>query len=147
MAKNGVVVGLKQLLTKLEDFGEEGQERIAATTEANAREIEANAKILAPKDTGKLAQSIRYLEIDRLNWKVQANATGIAPYAPYMEFGTGGMVDVPDELKDVAIKFKGKGVRRIDLRPQPYLYPSFVKGRKQYLSDLEEDLKDLSKKV
>ncbi len=30
--------------------------------------------------------------------------------------------------------------------PQPYLYPAFVKGRKQYLKDLKELLKRLTKK-
>jgi hypothetical protein len=46
----------------------------------------------------------------------------------------------------MAIEFKGEGVKEINIQPQPYLYPAFVKGRKQYLKDLKKLLKDLTKK-
>ena len=68
---------------------------------------------------------------------------GTAPYSAYMEFGTGGLVEVPKELKDQAIKFKGNGVKQVNLRPQPYLYPAFVKGRKNYIKSLKKELKRL----
>jgi HK97 gp10 family phage protein len=147
MAKSGEIKGLNKLLKDLQNLGVEGQRAIAETTGANAKEIEANAKTYAPIDTGKLRQSISSFEKDKLTWIIRANATGNAPYAAYMEFGTGGLVEVPDELKEIAIRFKGKGVKKIDLRPQPYLYPAFVKGRLQYIKDLKEDLKRLTKKI
>ena len=130
-------------------MGVEGQKRIAQTTEANALEIEKNAKLYAPvnkqKHGGTLRQGIKAIEISDTQWKIKANATGLAPYSAYQEFGTGGLVEVPTELKDMAIKLKGKGIKKIDMRPQPYLYPAFVKGRTQYIKDLEGDLKDLTK--
>lgn len=147
MSKNGQIKGMDKLLKDLANLGEDGVRVISDVTEANARDIEVTAKQKAPKDTGKLAQSIKALEVDKLKWKVLANATGLAPYAAYMEFGTGGLVEVPSELKEMAIKFKGKGVKRIDLRPQPYLYPALVKGRKQYVDDLEAELKAMTKKI
>jgi hypothetical protein len=75
-----------------------------------------------------------------------ANATGLAPYSAYIEFGTGRAVQVPTELKEIAILFKGKGVKEINLQPQPYLYPAFVKGRKKYLQDLKDLLEHLTNK-
>ena len=147
MSKSGHIKGLDKLIKDLKALGDEGEQVLAGVTEVTARDIEANAKIYAPKDTGKLAQSIKALEISKLTWKVLANATGLAPYAAYMEFGTGGLVDVPAELTDMAIKFKGKGVKRIDLRPQPFLYPALLKGRKNYKKDLEAELKAMTKKI
>ena len=46
-------------------------------------------------------------------------------YAPYVEFGTGGTVNVPAGYEDFAIQFKGKGIRKINLKPRPYLIPAF----------------------
>ena len=97
-------------------------------------------------------------------------------YGVYVEFGTGKQVQVPSELRDIASKFKGRkgsfkeGLESIKdwcrskgidekaaypifisilekgITPQPYLYPSFVEGRKQYLKDLKDYLKELTNK-
>ena len=139
------IKGFDKLIKDIKAIGVEGEKRIAETTEGNAREIEATAKQIAPYDFGALRQNIKALEQDKLNWAVYANAFGNAPYSAYQEFGTGGLVEVPDELKDIAIKFKGKGIKKIDMRPQPFLYPAFVKGRTQYIKDLESDLIELTK--
>ena len=139
------IKGFDKLIKDIKAIGVEGEKRIAETTEGNAREIEATAKQIAPFDLGALRQNIKALEQDKLNWAVYANAFGNAPYSAYQEFGTGGLVEVPDELKDIAIKFKGKGIKKIDMRPQPFLYPAFVKGRTQYVKDLESDLIELTK--
>jgi HK97 gp10 family phage protein len=144
----GKIKGYDKFIKDLKSLGKEGVKRISETTKANAQEIATNAKIAAKVGkTGKLQQSIKPLEIDNLNWKVSANATGNAPYAAYVEFGTGGMVKVPDELKEIAIQFKGKGVKEINLPARPFLYPAFVKGRIQYIKDLQDDLDDLTKSI
>lgn len=141
------VKGLQVLIKSIEKLKEDSARFVAQITEANARELERNAKRNAPLDTGKLRQSIKAIELDAINYKVQANATGNAPYAPYIEFGTGGLVEVPPELEEIAIQFIGAGVKKIDLKPQPYLYPAFVDSRKQYIKDLEDGLTRLTKKI
>jgi hypothetical protein len=42
-----------------------------------------------------------------------------------VEFGTGGTVNVPAGYEDFAMQFKGKGIRKINLKPRPYLIPAF----------------------
>uniref|UniRef100_UPI003F6D0529 hypothetical protein n=1 Tax=Polaribacter sp. TaxID=1920175 RepID=UPI003F6D0529 len=96
---------------------------------------------LAPVDLGKLRQGIGKDKIEELNRTIFAREK----YSAYMEFGTGGLVNVPPELKELAIKFKGKGVKQINLKPQPFLYPALVNGRKVYLDELKQLLKELSK--
>ena len=136
------IKGLTKVLKDLEKFGKEGKIEIDTITKVTSMDIVADAKAFAPKDFGKLAQSIIYTKVEDSSYKVVVNA----PYGAYVEFGTGKSVKVPTELKEIAIQFKGKGVKNINLQPQPYLYPAFVKGRKQYLKDLEKSLKDLTKK-
>lgn len=133
------IKGLNNVLTNIRKYGKEAEKDIEGVTELVARNIEKNAKQLAPANFGKLGQSIQAIKDNRLNWKVEAGGV-IAPYAPFVEFGTGGLVDVPNELKDQAIKFKGKGIKKINLRPRPYLYPALLQGRTEYLEKLKKVL-------
>jgi len=139
------IIGYDKLIKQLKAIGKQGVEEIELATADNATKIARDAIRLAPYDLGTLRRNILALEIDKLNWKVLANATGEAPYSAYMEFGTGGLVEVPEELKEVAIKFIGKGIKRVDIRPRPYLYPAFVQGRVNYIDDLEKALERLTK--
>lgn len=63
------------------------------------------------------------------------------PMAAYIEFGTGGFVNVPAGYEDMAWQFyvNGKGT----LPPYPYLIPSYEKGKKKFIEDLKNKLKDL----
>ena len=138
MAKNN----LNSVLKSLKKFGDEAEKLIEDTTIAVASEIEADAKRLAPVKDGFLRNQIFTQEKDKLNYDIVAGAY----YSAYMEFGTGGLVDVPNELKDIAIQFKGKGVKQVNIAPRPFLYPAFIKGRVQYIDDLTDVLNDLTKK-
>ena len=147
------IIGYDKLIKDLRAFGVEGEKRIAETTEATARDIELNAKQLAPGDLGTLRQEIRSVGLisnKGQTWKILANANGRAPYSAYQEFGTGGLVDLSYLIEagypaSEALKFKGKGIKKVDLRPQPFLYPAFVDSREQYIKDLEGALNELTK--
>ena len=136
------VKGLKNVLSNLKKFGSEAAVEIDIATMATALDIAKNAKTLARKDMGKLAQSIYEVKISESDYKVVVGAS----YGAYVEFGTGKKVQVPSELKEIAIQFKGAGIKQINLQPRPFLYPAFVKGRKQYIKDLKKVLKKLTKK-
>lgn len=138
------IKGLNSVLADLRKYGKEAQKDIEGVTELVARNIEKNAKNYAPANFGKLGQSIQAVKDTPLNWKVEAGGV-IAPYAPFVEFGTGGLVDVPNELKDQAIKFKGKGIKQVNLRPRPYLYPALLQGRTEYLDKLKKVLEKYGK--
>ncbi len=133
------IKGLNSVLANIRKYGKEAEKDIEGVTELVARNIEKNAKQLAPANFGKLGQSIQAVKDTPLNWIVEAGGI-IAPYAPFVEFGTGGLVDVPNELKDQAIKFKGKGIKQVNLRPRPYLYPALLQGRTEYLEKLKKVL-------
>jgi HK97 gp10 family phage protein len=138
------IKGLNTVLANIRKYGKEAEKDIEGVTELVARNIEKNAKNYAPANFGKLGQSIQAVKDTPLNWKVEAGGV-IAPYAPFVEFGTGGLVDVPNELKDQAIKFKGKGIKQVNLRPRPYLYPALLQGRTEYLEKLKKVLEKYGK--
>ena len=146
------IKGFDKLIKDLKELGEKGQERFALTTEITVKDMERHAKRLAPFNKkigfgGTLRHNIKAVKVENLKWELLANALGTAPYSAYMEFGTGGLVEVPDELKEMALRFKGKGIREVNLMPQPLLYPALVKGRVDYLKALKQDLEDLTKKI
>ena len=169
-----MIKGLASTIAELRAYGKDIDKMIDAETESIAFQIETDAKKLAPKNFGKLAQSISHAKVKPALYKVTVNEL----YGAYMEFGTGSKVSVPAEFADMAATFKGKkqgtfkqGLEAIKvwckskgipeevaypifakilgagINPQPFLYPAWVKGKKDYQNNLERLLKSLNKKI
>jgi len=161
------IKGIGEVVKELRSIGGQIEKLIDAETKAAAFNIEKDAKILAPKNFGKLAQSISHVKIKESNYKITVNEN----YGGYMEFGTGAKVVVPDEFKDIANSFRNqKGgtfeqgleaikvwcrAKGIDekaaypifakilgagINPKPFLYPAWIKGKKEYLETLKKVL-------
>jgi HK97 gp10 family phage protein len=167
--------GLNQTIAKLKAYGKEMEKLINAEVQATAIQIENDAKKLAPKNFGKLAQSISHSKVDESTYKVTVNEL----YGAYMEFGTGTKVKVPAEFADMAKTFKGKKskgtfkqalesiklwckAKGIDekaaypilakilgagVNPQPFLYPAYKKGEKTFEDNLKKILEAKEKKI
>jgi len=142
MKLNANVVGVKSLEKKFKKFGLEGQQMFEDITKIQALEIQADAKRQAPVDLGKLRQGIVTEEVNKTTFIIAA----LEKYSAFMEFGTGMLTSIPKGWEEIAHLFKGKGIRQVNLRPQPYLYPAFRKGSEQYLKDLNTALKRLTDK-
>lgn len=83
----------------------------AGAYEINAmaiRNIKANDSIGVSGGGGGLLGSQIVVPIDKGQY-VGYRVINTAPYAPYVEFGTGGKVDAPKEWSTYARQFKGKG--------------------------------------
>lgn len=117
------VKGLRSFRYNIQNLPEELENGVKSIVFANAKEIEAEAKKRAPVDTGKLRQAIKTLKVSDFIYKVKANATGLAPYSIFLEFGTRKM------------------------KKQPFLFPAFFKQKKQFIRDLEALLKSKVSKV
>ena len=169
-----VVKGLSKTLKELKQFGLEAEKGVAKIAMATANDIGLTAKQNAPVNLGKLQQSISSpaIKISDLNYKVVV----ASDYGPYVEFGTGTKVSIPPEMQELASKVTKRlgsfeeGLQSIKdwcrqrgieesaaypifvsilnkgIEPQPFLYPAFVKGRKNYLTDLKRFLNSLTKK-
>jgi hypothetical protein len=102
--------------------------------------IDRNAKSFAPRNTGFLASSIHpKINADKLGGSVGAyDEKGGRYYAPYVGFGTGAGVVTPVDVADYAITFKGKGVRKVNTRAQPYLFPAVRIEQQKMFDKLEQ---------
>jgi HK97 gp10 family phage protein len=132
--------GVNEVLKNFKKFGKASVKQFEDITKIKALEIAAEAKRLAPVDTGKLKQGILVDKVNKLTYDIVATE----PYSAYLEFGTGTEVSIPKGWEDIAIQFKGKGVRKVNIPPQPYLNPAFRKGAKLYMKDLEKALERLT---
>ena len=131
---------LQTKLKKLKAF----DRRILATEIAKTgAEISRLAKRSAPKDTGALQQSISFGARGK---QVQVVADKI--YAPYVEFGTGGMVKLDDMLElgipsSYAMQFKGKGIREVNLPARPFFFSSARVGFKNLYKRVDNRLRNI----
>lgn len=94
---------------------------------AALRSIEFKAIMFAPVDYGLLRSSIRHkMDMGKLSGLVMANKL----YAPYVEFGTGSRVNIPQDVfnygitQDYLQSIRGRGIRKRNHGPDPYLFPA-----------------------
>lgn len=108
-----------------------------------AYDIERKAKMFAPVNYGFLRSSItNYMDRNRMGVTIEAGGQSKrgmwVRYAPYVEFGTGTKVQVPEDLKAYAIQFKGAGKRKINNRAQPYFFPAVRIATMEMLARLNQ---------
>lgn len=142
MAIRVKLTGAKDLIKAFDKFGKDGLKEVDQVTALTADVLEADAKFAAPVDMGHLRNSIATQKIKESHYKVVANAH----YSPYMEFGTGGFVNVPTVFKDQAGQWKGKKGKKINIHPQPFMYPAFLKAKVNYKKELKDALQYLTDK-
>lgn len=97
------ITGLPELLKKFTDLGDQGKIIANASINATADLIVAEAKQSAPADLGTIKQNIGKEQIGDL----LVSIFSAAPESAFQEFGTGGKVDVPEAMADVAAQFQG----------------------------------------
>lgn len=138
MAANPVTIrGLNDLQRFLINLAPRAKREIKELTETTGRLMEAEAKQRVPVDTGKLRQSITY---EPIKGGSGAGLSANVAHWAYVEFGTGGLVEVPAGFEDIAGAYKGKGERTINRAAQPFLIPAFLKYKDIYYQRVGEAL-------
>jgi HK97 gp10 family phage protein len=118
------IEGLDALIKRLGKLSPEIAKEVAMEVNASALAIQSKARKDVVVDNGILRNSIQLKEVNKGD-KIIYTVGSALKYAPYVEFGTGGTVNVPAGYEDFAMQFKGKGIRKINLKPRPYLIPAF----------------------
>ncbi len=131
---------LAQLKKKLNNLRAFDKKTLSNELGRAAMDIARLAKQNAPVDKGTLKQSIK----SESKGKTVEVIAG-AHYAPYVEFGTGGMVDLDDMLQlgipaSYAAQFKGKGIKEVNLPARPFFFSSARIGFKTLLIRLKGEL-------
>ena len=101
--------------------------------------IEMNAKQIqyTPVDTGRLRGANSYDISNPLNKSLM----NPVEYAGYIEFGTGGLVNVPPGLEDQALPWKGSGIRKVNMRAQPFFFRAFFEETPKMLARIKDIIK------
>lgn len=100
------IIGLDKLITQFTLLGTEGIRMCDAVIASNVDGMVNEAKQSAPADLGTIRQNLGKDKISDTNI-VGYNFFCNALEAGFQEFGTGGKVDVPNEMSDIASSFQG----------------------------------------
>lgn len=128
------LTGIKEVENALKVMDKQLKQDVGNEINASALNIQSSAKRLAPVDLGFLRNNIALVPIGDLTFAVEAKAK----YSAYIEFGTGGQVKVPAGYEDLAMMFKGRGLRTINIRPQPFLIPSYETEKPKLIQRLKK---------
>lgn len=128
------LTGIKEVENALKVMDKHLRQNVGDEINASALNIMSSAKRLAPVDLGFLRGQISIEPVNDLTFEVEAKAK----YSAYIEFGTGGEVRIPAGYEDLAILFKGRGVRTVNIRPQPFLIPSFETEKPKLIQRLKK---------
>ena len=133
---------LTRKLDKLKKISEqELSNEIGQTVFKGAERMKSNVVV----DKGNLKQSIA-AGASKNKGFVKAKAN----YAPYIEFGTGRLVNLED-LTDLglpasyAMQFKGKGIKEVNLPARPFFFSSMRIELKKLLDRLDNTIKKATK--
>ena len=137
---------LNKLFKKLDGLKRIAKDDLSTQLTKTAADIidVANANPAFPFDTGKLKQSGYYGAKGKGKVEVGYNMK----YAPYQEFGTGRHIDTKEarllgfSASDIKKLFGGKGQRTVDIKPQPFFFPSVRIALKSLLNRLDNDIKN-----
>ena len=132
---------LKSLKKKMDNLRAFDKQVLSNEIGRSALEISKIAKQNVVVDSGNLKQSIKAERKGKT-----AEVVAGAKYAPYVEFGTGGLVDLTDMLElgipaSYAAQFKGKGIKNVNLPARPFFFNAARIGLKNLLVRLNGEIK------
>jgi HK97 gp10 family phage protein len=130
----------------LKDLEGQVADYVRAEIEDSMLSIETDAASDVPVDTGALKNSIQSTPIKATKNQITGGVEVGAEYSPYIEFGTGSRVKVPNELSDFAAQYKGAGIKEVNLPARPFFYPAVWKQRQELPKNIERTLTTLMKK-
>jgi HK97 gp10 family phage protein len=139
------VEGLQQLRRKLETIKNlERDPRVNQALGRGAARIQAQVKLLTPKDTGNLQNKIIAQPLKFMEWAVETNVE----YAIYVEFGTGKLGDpsVPHTSKESWTYYSDKLRRFVTTHgqePASMFRTGFDLAHKQAFRIVETEVKEI----
>ena len=135
--------GITSVTARFKRLSKQAELQVKSSVVRNTDQIYAEAVANVPVLDGYLRGSGNTSYQDGQLTGIVAFGGNAAPYAPYVEFGTGSGVVIPQGFNAFAMQFyvNGKGT----MRAQPYLIPAFIKYKKVFLNDMKRIAKNISK--
>lgn len=131
------IAGVKELQARLNNVSKDVHKEVLGEIKDAAQKWVAFSKRDAPIDLGKLRQNITADISPSWGASVISNAN----YSPYIEWGTVTKVDVPGELAEYAIQFKGRGIRKNGgIIPRPFFFKQSAVIEKMLIKNINNVL-------
>jgi HK97 gp10 family phage protein len=136
------VKNYKTVTARFKRLSKQADLQVRSSIQRNTDQIFDEALSAVPVDLGDLRGSGN-ANTQNPYLGIVAFGGDLAPYAPYVEFGTGTNVRIPQGFSAFAMQYfvNGKGT----MKAQPYLIPAFIKYRKIFLKDMKQIAKNISK--
>jgi HK97 gp10 family phage protein len=103
-----------------------------------AERMAADARSLAPEDKGLLIAGIGTKQSE-----TSTSVVSEAEYSAYQEFGTGPLVQIPQDLKPYAAEFIIN--KEGNTPPQPFFFTAIFKHKEELIPEVEKELQKLNK--
>lgn len=131
------IQGMDKLYKKFKSLESKSKGGIKDEFNASALKIQKDAIRTVVVDTGFLRNHITLKETGN-NEKFVYTVAARTKYAAYVEFGTGGLVSIPAGYNEYASTFRGRGIRKINLRARPFLIPAFEQEKPLLIKRLKQ---------
>jgi len=135
-------IDISKLLSQISAFGHDANRLAVAVTNSTTQDMVTAAQLRVTNNNSVDNGQLR-LSIGKTTARVGYNRSFFfsnAPYAAYVEFGTGDGVRIPNGFSDMAAPFKGKGIRIRNYPAKPFFIPSYLEGIQQYPKTLRKVL-------
>ncbi len=135
-------IDISKLLSQISAYGHDANRLAVAVTNSTTHDMVTQAQLRVTSNKSVDKGQLR-LSIGKTTARVGFNRSFFfanAPYAAYVEFGTGSGVIIPNGFSDMAAPFKGKGIRIRNYPAKPFFIPSYLEGIQQYPKTLRKVL-------
>ena len=141
-------INISKLLSQISAFGHDANRSAVSVTNDIAQGMVTAAQLRVTSNNSIDKGQLR-LSIGKTTARVGYNRSlffSNAPYAAYVEFGTGDGVRIPNGFSDLAEPFKGKGIKIRNYPAKPFFIPSYLEGIQQYPKTLRKVLEVQTRK-
>jgi hypothetical protein len=144
------LTGFKEVFENLSTMAEDLKEEIDAELYEASRNLAGLAKndlanklsLNNNKKTGRLLGSINFAP-QSPNGRLYYESFVQTNYAAYNEWGTITHVSVPPDLVDIAIKYKGKGIKKTGgMKPKHFFYSKLALVQPELINNLNNVIGD-----
>jgi hypothetical protein len=147
MIGNAEILGVEGLKADFRKYGKDAEKAVDIAVKQTGFAIQSDAKkrlngmLGSAKHwiTGNLAKSIYKRPLQPMEMIVGTPVE----YAPYIEFGTGDFVEIPEGTEEVARLYKGKGLRKVNIKGDSFLNWAAVNQQKKLIERIEIELNKL----
>ena len=135
-------IDISKLLSQISAFGHDANRLAVAVTNETTQSMVTQAQLRVTSNNSIDKGQLR-LSIGKTTARVGYNRSFFfsnAPYAAYVEFGTGDGVRIPNGFSYLAEPFRGKKNKKRDYGAKPFFIPSYLEGIHQYPKTLRKVL-------